>query len=393
MLEMRSIYLDHNATTPLHPEVKQCIVESLDLFGNASSAHPFGFEARDKIEAIRSSLLSYLGSDSGHLIFTSGGSESNNLVLKSHIRQQTVCCGGVQGEQAPHVITTAIEHPSILSTLICLRNLGAEITQVAVDKYGLVDPDDIFRAIQPNTILVSVMMANNEVGTIQPIAEIGKKLREKEISFHCDAIQGIGKLPVNVNDLFLDYLSISGHKINAPKGIGALYLGHNFMLCPLIHGGHQESNYRAGTENNLGILALGKAIEIAQRDGAEEFKKIKALRDRFHNAIMSKIDGVHLNGHPEQRLPGTVNLSFDRVDGAGIIEMAGTMGVAAASGSACSSMDEGPSHVLTAMNIAPERARSAVRFSMGYGNTPEDIDEAVERIDKVVSTLRAISPL
>ncbi|MBN1355327.1 cysteine desulfurase [bacterium] len=389
---MKRIYLDHNATTPLHPEVKQAIIDSLDIFGNASSIHPFGIETREKIEAVRSDLMAFLGASSGKVIFTSGGSESNNVVLKSHIRQQTTCCGQANVDQ-PHVITTAIEHPSILNTVQCLRNLGADVTQVAVDRYGKVDPQDVIDTIRPNTILVSIMLANNEVGTIQPVEVIGRVLKEKGIVFHCDAVQAVGKIPVNVEDLNVDYLSISGHKINATKGIGALYLGSNLSLCPLIHGGHQELDFRAGTENTLGIIALGKAIEIAREHGPIEAERVRNLRDRFHRILVENLDGVYLNGHPEDRLPGTLNLSFDHVDGAAIVEMAGAMGVAASSGSACSSRETTPSHVLSAMGLPAVRLRSAVRFSFGYGNAEADIEEAAGRIVTIITRLRAISPI
>ncbi len=390
---MKLIYLDHNATTPIHPEVKSTVIEALDLFGNASSLHPFGFKAREAIESVRTRLLRFLGATEGRIIFTSGGSESNNLVLKGLVCEGSICPHRLAPQHRPHVITSSVEHDSVLTTISCLNRIGADVTVLNVDGTGMVDPDDVFKAIRPTTVLVSIMMANNEVGTIQPIAAIGRRLRERGIAFHCDAVQTVGKLPVDVDDLNVDYLALSGHKLNAPKGVGALYIRRTMSLCPLIHGGHQEGNLRAGTENNIGIIALGKAIEVAGRDREEDVRRIQALRDRLHDAIVHDLDGVHLNGHEIHRLPGTLNLSFEKVDGAAILEMLAMHGIAASTGSACSSGDDAPSHVLVAMGIAADLARSALRFSLGYGNTDDEIDEAASIIVKTVKQLRALSPL
>ncbi len=389
-----SIYLDHNATTPIHPLVKEKIIESLDIYGNASSLHPFGYKAREEIERTRSNLLEYLGNPGGRIIFTSGGSESNNLVLKGLVCEGAVCPKRFSEGGNPHVITTAVEHPSVLNTASCVNRLGADVTVIKTDHFGMVDPDDIRKAVRPNTVLVSVMYANNEVGTIQPVEEIGRILGERQIAFHCDAVQAVGKLPMDVGRFNIDYLSLSGHKINAPKGIGALYVRSPMSLCPLIHGGHQESNLRAGTENTLGILALGKAVEIMRKpDHEKHTRRILALRDLLEERIRAETDGVTLNGHREQRLPNTLNLSFDRVDGAAVLEMLAMRGIGASSGSACSSGDEAPSHVLSAMQVSPERSRSSVRLSLGYGNTEEEIVRAAETINDVIRRLRAMSPL
>lgn len=390
---MTLIYLDHNATTPIHPEVKATIIESLELFGNASSLHPFGFKAREAIESVRTQLLDFLGATEGHIIFTSGGSESNNLVLKGLVCEGSICPHRLAPQHRPHVITTAIEHDSVLTTISCLNRIGADVTVLKVDHTGMIDPEDVFKAIRPTTVLVSIMMANNEVGTIQPISVIGRYLRDRGIAFHCDAVQTVGKLPVNVDELFVDYLALSGHKLNAPKGVGALYIRRSMSLCPLIHGGHQEGNLRAGTENNIGIIALGKAIEVARRDRAQDVINIQALRDRLQSALFSKLEGIHLNGHEIHRLPGTLNVSFERIDGAAILEMLAMHGIAASTGSACSSGDDSPSHVLVAMGIPPELARSALRFSIGYGNTEAEIDEAAALIISTVNRLRTMSPL
>ncbi len=391
---MKIIYLDHNATTPIHAEVKQTIVESLEVFGNASSHHTYGFAAREKIEEARVRLLGYLGASEGRIIFTSGGSESNNLVLKGLVCEGDTCArkGCVSGGR-PHVITTKVEHPSVINTVSCLHRFGADVTTLPVDQYGILDPDDLIKAIRPSTVLVSVMFGNNEVGSIQPVEEIGKILRERNIAFHCDAVQAVGKIPMNVEKMKIDFLSISGHKINALKGIGALYIRKTMSLCPMIHGGAQELNLRAGTENTLGIIALDKAIEIAEKDNFRESARIQKLRDLFHEKLTSKLDGVHLNGHPEKRLPGTLNLSFDRIDSAAILEMISMLGIAASSGSACSSDEEEASHVLTAMGLPPEITRSALRFSLGYGNTEAEISKAADIIVDTVKKLRAVSPL
>jgi len=298
------------------------------------------------------------------------------------------------GRKNPHVITTAVEHPSVLTTASCVDRLGADVTVLPVDKTGMVDPDDISKAIRPNTVLASIMFANNEVGTIQPVEEIGQILKKNDIAFHCDAVQAIGKLPLDVNILNIDYLSLSGHKINAPKGIGALYIRSTTSICPLIHGGHQEKNLRAGTENTLGILALGRAIEIiSDPEHRNRTAHILHLRDLLEKLIREETDGVTLNGHLHERLPNTINLSFDRVDGAAVLEMLAMHGIGASTGSACSSGEETPSHVLTAMGVPPERSRSSVRFSLGFGNTEDTIRKAAETINSVIKRLRAMSPL
>ncbi|MBN1549923.1 cysteine desulfurase [bacterium] len=390
---MQYIYLDHNATTPLRPEVKETITNSLDLYGNASSYHPLGIKARESIENARSGILAFLGADEGRLIFTSNGSESNNLVLKGLVCEGSICPRHKTARKRPHVITTQIEHPSVINTVSCLNRIGAEVTLLDVDQYGLVDPDEIKRALRPSTVLVSIMHGNNEIGTIQPIGNIGSYLQNEGITFHTDAVQTVGKIPVDVNKLNVDYLSLSGHKINAPKGIGALFIRRIMTLCPLIHGGHQEQNLRAGTENTIGIIAMGKAIELIKLEGETAIQETQRLRDRLYENLSQNLTGVHLNGHPTRRLPGTLNVSFDRIDGAALLEMMAIEGIAASTGSACSTGDSKPSHVLTALGLPPERIRSAIRFSLGYGNTETEIDTAGEKIIQMVSRLRKISPI
>lgn len=390
---MELIYLDHNATTPLHPEVKETIVETLDVFGNASSLHPFGFEARSKVENVRNQVLQILKASEGQVIFTSSGSEANNLALKGLVCGGSHCRHTLCNANDFHYITSSVEHPSVLQTFKCLQHLGATVTFLPVDKYGMIAPDDVAKAIRSNTILVSIMMGNNEVGTLMPIEEIGKITRDKGIAFHVDAVQAVGKEDIDVDRMNIDLLSLSGHKLNAPKGIGALYLRKTISLCPLIHGGHQELNLRAGTENNLGIFALGSALSVAQKEGLQEAERIRTLRDTLFSKINNGLTGVHLNGHPEKRLPGTLNLSFDKIDGAAILEMLSMHGIAVSSGSACSSGDDEPSHVLKAMGLTIEQARSAVRISLGHGNTREEVEKVAEIIISTVTRLRELSPL
>ena len=390
---MELIYLDHNATTPLHGDVRQTILDTMDIFGNASSLHPFGFTARQRVEQVRKQIMEVLNASEGHVIFTSCGSEANNLALKGLVCSGSQCAHSMCHANSFHYITTAVEHPSVIQTFECLQHIGAEVTILPVDQYGMVDPDAVRNAIKANTILVSVMMGNNEVGTIMPVGEIGKVCREKGVTFHVDAVQTVGKMPIHVDDQNIDLLSLSGHKLNAPKGIGALYVRKTISLCPLIHGGHQEDNLRAGTENNLGIFALGSALTVAAEKGEKDAAETRRLRDRLHQKLQDNLDGIKLNGHPEHRLPGTLNLSFDRIDGAAILEMLSMQGVAVSSGSACSSGDDEPSHVLTAMGLDPQSARSSVRISVGYGNTEEQIDKAAEIIIKTVNQLRKLSPL
>ncbi|MBN1297125.1 cysteine desulfurase [bacterium] len=390
---MELIYLDHNATTPLHPEVKRTIVDSLDIFGNASSLHPFGIDARRRVEQARKRVLSILNATEGQVIFTSSGSEANNLALKGLICRGEKCRHTVCNVQQFHYITSQIEHPSVHQTFYCLSHMGADVTYLPVDGFGRVNPDDVRRALKPNTVLISIMMGNNEVGTLQPIREIGTIARESDVAFHVDAVQAVGKLPIDVDAMHIDLLSLSGHKLNAPKGIGALYARNSMALCPLIHGGHQELNLRAGTENTLGIFALDKALAIALIDGETEAAESRKLRDLMHNKLTESLTGVHLNGHPTQRLPGTLNLSFDRIDGAAILEMLAMQGIAVSSGSACSSGEESPSHVLMAMGLPPEKARSAIRISFGLGNTEDQVQAAAAILIRTVEKLRTLSPL
>ncbi|OHD24296.1 MAG: cysteine desulfurase NifS [Spirochaetes bacterium GWD1_27_9] len=385
------IYLDNNATTPLHPKVKEKIRETLDFYANPSSAHQSGREVRFLIEQAREEIASFLNCLPEELIFTASGSEANNTVLKS----VGLCCNhGCSIQSKIHIISTTIEHPSVLNTLKCLESQSVEVTYIPVDEYGIINPDDVKKAIKKETTLISIMYANNEIGSIQPIEEIAKIAKEHKITFHTDAVQAIGKIPIDLQKLSVDYLSLSGHKIYAPKGIGVLYKRKGTKeICPLINGGHQEHSLRAGTENTIGIIALGEAFKQLKLEMNDEVKHIKHLRDKLEKAIFEKIPNVKLNGHPEKRLPGTLNVSFKNIEGESILLRLDLYGVAVSTGSACSTGSLEPSHVIMALGVDPEIAHSSIRFSMGRDNTEEEIDQVIEHLKEVVEFLRIISPI
>lgn len=389
---MREAYFDYNATTPIHPGVMEAMKESLEIFGNASSPHRFGQRARNAIEEARKNLADFLGARAEEIIFTSGGSESNNLVLKG-VTCEGVICKAADAKMGKHVITTAVEHPSIMNPAKCMESSGYRFTFLPVDAHGMVDPDDVRRAINRNTILISVMTGNNEVGTIQPVAEIGRIAHEHDIYFHTDAVQAIGKIPIDVDALNVDYLSLSGHKFYGPKGIGALYVRGGAQICPLVHGGHQEHGRRGGTENTLGIVGLGRAIALAREEMDEETRRIQALRDRLWAGIQERIGDVRLNGHPDKRLPGTLNVSFLYIEGESILFRLEGLGIAVSTGSACSSGSLEPSHVLIAMGLPHEVAHGSIRFSLGRESTDEDVEYLLEHLPGVIQDLREMSPL
>ena len=384
---MRRVYLDHNATTPTAPEVLEAMLPYFgDVFGNASSMSGYGREARSAIDRAREQVAALVNADVPEITFTSGGTESDNLALKGVAYSQR--------KKGNHIITTQIEHHAVLHTCQFLeKHEGFRVTYLPVDRHGMVDPDDLRAAITDDTILVSIMHANNEVGTIQPIAEIGAITRERSIPLHVDAVQSVGKIPVDVKAMSIDLLSLSAHKIYGPKGVGALYVRRGTRMVPLMHGGHHERNRRAGTENVPGIVGLGKAAEIAQRDMAQDFVHVRTLRDALHDKIVERVERVHLNGHPTERLPGTLNLSFEAVEGESMILSLDLEGVAISSGSACTSGTLEPSHVLTAMGVPPELSQTALRFSPGRGNTMEDIELVADLIPPSVERLRMMSAL
>jgi cysteine desulfurase len=383
--------MDNNATTPLHPKVKETIVANLDNFGNPSSIHQIGREMNYKIENARKEIADFLNCDPSEIIFTAGGSEGNNTVLKSFAAN---CCGHACTSKS-HIITTAVEHPSVLNTLEAQAKANnADVTFLPVDEYGMVSVEDVKNAIRPETKLISIMYANNEIGTIMPIEEIADIAKEKGIPFHTDAVQAVGKVDIDLQKLPVDFLTLSGHKLHAPKGIGVLFKRRGTKsFCPLISGGHQENAQRAGTENTLGILALAEAFKQLKLEMNEEIPRLKKLRDRLQQGVMKNLKNVKLNGHPEKRLPGTVNLSFNDVEGEAILLRLDFYDVAISTGSACSSGSLDPSHVLMALGVDPEVAHSSIRFSLGRDNTEEEVDKVIEAVTEVITFLRKISPI
>lgn len=383
---MKRIYLDYAATTPCDPQVYEAMQPYFfDKFGNPSSIHSFGQEAKKAIEDSRKTLADFLGADPSEIIFTSGGTESNNFAIEG--------VAFANQSKGNHIIISAIEHHAVTEPVKFLEKHGFEVTHVKVDKFGLVNPSDIKKTIMDKTILISVMHANNEIGTIQPIAEIGKIAKELGIYFHSDAVQTVGHIPVNVNDLNVDLLSLSAHKFYGPKGVGALYIRKGTRLMRFLHGGDQERGRRASTHNTPGIVGLAKAIELCQDKMEEEAKFQTQLRDRLIKEIPNKISEVYLNGHPTQRLPNNVNFSIKYIEGESILLNLDMLGIAASTGSACTSTSLEPSHVLLAIGLSHEIAHGSLRLTLGRWNKEEDIDYLLEHLPKVVEKLRQMSPL
>ncbi|RJQ39323.1 MAG: cysteine desulfurase NifS [Dehalococcoidia bacterium] len=383
---MQRIYLDNAATTPTSPEVLAAMLPYFtDLYGNPSSIHSFGQEAKEAVEKARDRLAALLGARSDEIIFTSGGTESDNTALMG--------IAYALKDKGNHIITTPVEHHAIVETARFMEKQGYRVTYLPVDRYGAVSPDDVRKAITPRTILVSVMHANNEMGTIQPVTEIARVAREAGVYCHTDAVQTVGHIPLSVKELGVDLLSLSAHKFNGPKGVGALYIRKGTRLLPFAHGGEQERNLRAGTHNVPGIVGLGKAAEIAQKSLPAEMARITALRDCLTRGILDGIKNTYINGHPQSRLPGNVNISIDFVEGESVLLNLDLEGICASTGSACSSASLEPSHVLLAMGIAPEKAHCSIRFSLGAQNTGADVDRVLEALPRIVTKLRAMSPL
>jgi len=383
---MRRVYLDHNATTPVHPEVVEAMMPFFrDQFGNASSIHWAGREVKKYLDEARDEVAALMNADPEEIIFTGCGTESDNMAIKG--------AASTHQDKGRHIITSKVEHHAVLYTCHFMKELGYEVTYLSVDRDGLVDLEELRRSIRPDTILVSIMFANNETGTIMPVQEIGAICREKGVLFHTDAVQAVGKIPIDLKKLPVDILSLSGHKLNTPKGIGAQFIRRGTKLSPLIHGGAQERNRRAGTENIPYIIGLGKACEIARRDFARRHEHLQGLRDRLQEGIFRKIPQVELNGHPTRRLPNTLNVSFLYVEGESLLLNMDLEGIAVSSGSACSSGSADASHVILAMGKSPLVAQSAIRFSLGWTNTGEDVDYVLEVIPAIIERLRAISPL
>ena len=380
------IYFDNAATTPIRPDVYEAMKPYIENFyGNASSVYKIARESKKAIDKAREQVAKALNADPAEIFFTGCGSESDNWVLKG--------VAAALKDKGNHIITTCIEHHAILHTCEYLEENGYEVTYLPVDEYGRVSAEDVEKAIRPETILVSIMFANNEIGTIEPIKEIGTLCREKGIYFHTDAVQAVGHVKIDVKDMNIDFLSLSGHKLGAPKGIGALYIRKGMKIKNLIHGGQQEKGRRAGTENVIGIVALGKAIEDAVEEMDETTARLKYLRDKIIKGILENIDYARLNGHPEERLPGNVNISFEFIEGESMLLLLDTNGICASSGSACTSGSLDPSHVLLAIGLPHEKAHGSLRISLGYQNTEEEVDKLLEVLPPIVQRLREMSPL
>jgi cysteine desulfurase len=382
---MKRVYFDNNATTPLAPEVFEVMRPyMLEDFGNASSIHWFGQRAKAGVEKAREQVARLLNARNTEIVFTSGGTESDNTAILGIVE-------AARGERK-HVVTTTIEHPAVLSTAKLLEKRGVSVTYVRVGSTGVIDPDDVANALRPETVLISVMHANNELGTIQPLEEIGRLARERDIYFHTDAVQSTGKIPVDVEKLAVDLLALSAHKLNGPKGVGALYVRKGTILRPLLYGGHHERDRRPGTENVAGIVGLGAAAEIARAHMSEEITRVAALRDRLEAGILASVPFVVGNGDRSHRVPGTTNLTFDYIEGEGFVIAMDLRGIACSTGSACSSGSLEPSHVLSAIGLKPEQARASIRFSLGRFNTDDDVDATLKILPAVVEQLRAVSP-
>jgi len=383
---MKRIYLDYAATTPMHPEVTKAMLPYFsDAFGNPSSIHSFGQEAKAAIEEARDQVAALIGARSEEIVFTSGGTEADNFALKG--------IAYANEKRGNHIITTSIEHHAVIESCKFLERRGFEVTYLPVDNYGLVDPQDVKRAITDKTILISVMHANNEVGTIEPIAKIGEIARERGVYFHTDAVQTVGHIPVDVNELGVELLAMSAHKLYGPKGVGALYIRKGTKVIPFMHGGEQERRRRASTENVAAIVGFGKAAEIARREMFQEGERLIHLREKLISGLVERIDNIHLNGHPAQRLPNNINVSIEFVEGESMLLNLDLEGIAASTGSACSSSSLEPSHVLLAMGLSHELAHGSLRFTLGRETTEEEIDRVLEVLPKIVAKLRAMSPM
>ena len=380
---MRRVYFDNNASTPVLSEVFDAMRPYFgERFGNASSIHHHGQDTRAAVERARESLATLVGCRPSEIVFTSGGTEGDNLAIFGLARS------------GDHVISSTIEHHAVLNACKHLEEMGCEVTYIPVDGSGQVDPDDVRRALRANTRLITIMMANNETGVLQPVEEIGKIAAEADVYFHTDGVQAAGKVPLDVNRIGCDLLSISGHKMHAPQGVGALYVRKGTLLQPMLYGGRHERSRRAGTENVPGIVALGKAAELAQETFQRgDDKTMAASRDRVQQTILENVEATGLNGEGAARVPNTTNIYFEYIEGEALVIALDLKGLAVSTGAACSSGAIEPSHVLTAMGLRPDRARASIRFSLGKQNTPEEVDFALDLVPQTVSRLRELSPV
>ncbi len=384
--EVKRVYLDYAATTPVHPDVLKAMIPYLsDAFGNPSSLYSCGREAKGAIEEARVKVADLIGAQDEEIVFTGSGTEADNFAIKG--------VAFANESKGNHIITSSIEHHAVTETCKFLERKGFSVTYLPVDEYGLVDPHDVKKAITGKTILISVMHANNEMGTIEPIAEIGRVTKEAGIYYHTDAVQTVGHIPVDVNELGVDLLSMSAHKLCGPKGIGALYIRKGTKLIPFMHGGEQERRRRASTENVPGIVGLGTAAELARQEMDEEVQRLTHLRNQLIKGLLERIDHVRLNGHPQKRLPNNINVSIDFAEGESMLLNLDLEGICASTGSACSSSSLEPSHVLLAMGLAHEQAHCSLRFTLGKWTTEEEIGQVLEVLPRIVAKLRAMSPL
>jgi cysteine desulfurase len=382
---MKKVYFDNNATTPIHPEVTRFVQPFWkELFGNPSSIHWAGREVRGHYDRAKEHVARLINARSDEIVFTSCGTESDNHAIKG--------AAYAQRDRGRHIVTTGVEHPGVLNACKHLETQGYEVTYLAVDRDGRLDPGDVKRAIRKDTILVSAMYANNETGTVTPIQEIGRVTRESGVLFHSDMVQSLGKIEIDVNALNVDLASFSGHKLYAPKGVGALYVREGVNIDNLMHGGHQEAGRRAGTENMIGIVAFGKACELVKDEMGIKNREIEFLRKKLLEGIVKDVGQVRLNGHPEERLPNTLNMSFEYVEAESLLIALDLAGIAVSAGSACSSGATEPSHVLVAMGVPSESCQSALRISFGRENTEEEVDYALSVLPGIVDRLRKMSP-
>ncbi|MEE9904137.1 cysteine desulfurase family protein [Chlorobium sp.] len=383
------VYFDHNATTPLHPEVKKEMAEAMEMFGNPSSMHAWGREARANVEDARGKVAGFIGATQDEVVFVGSGSEANNTVLSLFVCASNMCIPGTRMRST--IITTKIEHPCVLETSECLAHRGARVKYLDVDRYGKADLDQLEEMLGDDVGLVSVMMANNEIGTLQDIQTIAKMAHESGALMHTDAVQAVGKVPVDVNLLGVDFLTISAHKIYGPKGVGALYVKKGTPYCPLIRGGHQERGRRAGTENTLGILGLGKAVEMRGQEMEGEDLRFAAMKSALKKGIEERIDDIHFNGHPLDSLSNTLNVSFPGAEGEAILLYLDLEGIAVSTGSACASGSLDPSHVLLATGVDAERAHGSIRISLGRGSTMQEVEYMLDVLPRTITRIRNMS--
>lgn len=387
---IRRVYLDNNATTPLHPMVKEEIIKAMDVFGNPSSLHQFGRAAKVMMVEAREAVASFIGASPEEIVFTGSGSEANNTVL-SILACPSKQCSYFESVKFKKVITSVIEHPCVMETVKCLAGRNTVVKYINVDRYGKIIMNELEEELKRGPALVSIMTANNEIGTIQDIKKIAQLVHRYESLIHTDAVQAVGKIPVKVNDWGVDFLTLSAHKLYGPKGIGALYIHKDTPFCPLIRGGHQESGRRAGTENTLGIVGFGKAVELRKAEMTAEHERLLFYKEKLKEGLQNKIEHIHFNGHPEDCLANTLNVSFPGAEGEAILLYLDLAGIAVSTGSACASGSLDPSHVLLGIGVPIEYAHGSIRISMGRDTAEEDIDYMVEVLPGIIKRIRSMS--